>query len=163
MSPPLKRLNFERGDGVAALLYKRSKQTVVLVKQFRYPSYAAGQGWLLEVVAGMLKRGEDAEVVMRNEITEETGYQVGQLTPVGSFFLSPGGSSERIHLYFTEVVDEDRFNHSGGLEVEGEDIEVVELPVSHVLEMIDDGAFADAKTLVALLWFRSEVLLNVHH
>ena len=60
MSPPLKRLNFERGDGVAALLYKRSKQTVVLVKQFRYPSYAAGQGWLLEVVAGMLKRGEDA-------------------------------------------------------------------------------------------------------
>ena len=77
--------------------------------------------------------------------------------------MSLGGSSERIHLYFAEVVDENRFNHGGGLEEDGENIEVVELPVSHVLEMINDGAFAGAKTLVALLWFRSEELRNMHH
>ena len=63
---------------------------------------------------------------MRNEITEGAACQVGYLPAVGSFFLSLGGSSERIHLYFAEVVDEDRFNHGGDLEEDGEDIQGVE-------------------------------------
>ena len=64
----------ERGDGVAALLYRTDEDRVVLVRQFRYPAWLRdGPGWILEIVAGMLKEGEDPQEAMRREIREETG------------------------------------------------------------------------------------------
>ena len=158
MSPVLKRLNFERGDGVAALLYKPADQVLVLVRQFRLPSYMAGEGWLLEIVAGMLERAQDATAVMRREVAEETGYEVDNLIPIGSFFLSPGGSSERIHLYFAEVTDQSRSHSGGGRADEDEDIEVVEIPLAACWQMVEDGAISDAKTLIALMWFKCRQL-----
>ena len=47
---------------------------MVLVRQFRYPAWLRdGPGWILEIVAGMLKEGEDPQEAMRREIREETG------------------------------------------------------------------------------------------
>ena len=58
MSPVVRRLNFERGDAVAALLHHTERDTAILVNQFRYPSYEKGPGWITEVVAGMIDKGE---------------------------------------------------------------------------------------------------------
>ena len=42
MSPPVRRLNFERGDSVAVIIFKRKTQRILLVNQFekapRFPS-----------------------------------------------------------------------------------------------------------------------------
>ena len=38
----------------------------------------------------------------------------------------------------------------GGVASEGEDIEVLELPIDHALAMIADGRIADAKTIMLL-------------
>ncbi len=76
MSEPVRRLVFERGDAAAALLWNRDIQKVILIKQFRYPTYKKGPGWLWEVVAGMVDQGERPEETIRREVREEAGYQV---------------------------------------------------------------------------------------
>src|SRR5579875_2149929 len=81
MSQPVRRLVFERGDAVAAIVWHRDIQKVILTNQFRYPAYEKGPGWIYEVVAGMLDANEQPEEAMRREMIEEIGYQPGILTP----------------------------------------------------------------------------------
>jgi ADP-ribose pyrophosphatase len=157
LSPPLRRLSLERGDGVAALLYKPRQQRVVLVRQFRYPAHTHGDGWLLEVVAGMVGQDESPAATIRREIAEETGYQVATLQLTATFYLSPGGSSERIFLYYGEVDDDTPRHPGGGLVEEHEDIEVVEMELAEVWQALDTGEIADAKTLVALMGLRQRL------
>ena len=121
---------FNGGDGVTALLYQPKSDSLVLVRQFRYPAWVRqGPGWILE----------------------ETGHEVCNLQHVSTFYLTPGGSSKRIFLYYGEVAVDDRRKPGGGLADENEDIEVVEIAV-------DRGEIVDAKTLIALMWFRNHRL-----
>src|SRR5215813_8266299 len=74
MSEEIRRLNFERGDSVAALLLDGKKGVVYLVEQFMYPTLAKAGGWLETVAAGMIDEGETPEEAVRREIREETGF-----------------------------------------------------------------------------------------
>lgn len=156
LSPELTRLSLERGDGVAALLYCAQTDSLILVRQFRYPAWVRqGPGWILETVAGMLDKDEAPEQTVRREILEETGYQVSHLELVSTFYLTPGGSSERILLYYGEVTTADRREEGGGLKDENEDIEVVKIAVDDAFAAVEQGEIVDAKTLIALMWFRN--------
>ena len=92
------------------------------MRQFRYSTYEKGPGWLLETVAGVIEPVEAPEAVARRELLEEAGYRVGELESVGCFYLTPGGSSERIYLFFAEVENVDRVTDGGGVDAEGEDM-----------------------------------------
>ena len=154
MSDPVRRLVFERGDSAAALLLNRDTQKVILIKQFRYPTYEKGPGWLCEVVAGMVDQNEPPEETIRREVHEEIGYQVGDLQPIATFYVSPGGSSERIWLYYAEVGEADRVAAGGGRAAEHEDIEQVELSLPELWTAIEEGKIMDAKTLIAVQWLQ---------
>lgn len=157
MSPCVKRLVFERGDAVAVLVYDRVADVFVLTEQFRYPTYEKGPGWLREVAAGMIDDGEPDDTA-RREVEEELGYRIdGEPTAIGTFYLSPGGSSERIHLFYAEVCDDDRVSEGGGLASEGEDIRVVRVPAGELEDLLRGGV-QDAKTFIALQWFQHNVL-----
>src|SRR5207245_10055937 len=82
MSEPVRRLVFERGDAAAALLLNRDTQKVILIEQFRYPTYKKGPGWLWEVVAGIVDQGEQPQETIRREVREEIGYKVDDLHPI---------------------------------------------------------------------------------
>src|SRR5579884_4163816 len=71
MSQPVRRLVFERGDAVAAIVWHRDRQKVILTNQFRYPAYEKGPGWIYELVAGMLNANAQLEEAMRRELTEK--------------------------------------------------------------------------------------------
>src|SRR2546421_10910966 len=73
MSRPVRRLVFERGDAVAAIILNRDTQKVTLINQFRYPTYEKGPGWIYEVVAGILEPNEKPEDAIRREMLEEIG------------------------------------------------------------------------------------------
>src|SRR6266542_2122826 len=162
MSDVITRLNFERGDSVGVLLYDTAEDALVLVRQFRYPDYAslpanarAGEGaqqaWLLEIVAGVKDADRGVEDVAHKELLEEAGYNViGALQHIATIYPSPGGTSERIHLYLGNVDHRRQAGQGGGVVAEGEDTQVVVLPFQEAMEMVARGEIRDAKTIVAL-------------
>lgn len=155
MTPPLKRLVFERGDSVAAIVYHREEKRLLFLQQFRYPTYEKGPGWLIEVVAGMQEHGEPAEDALKREILEEMGYEVSHLEPIATFYLSPGGSSERIVLFYAEVTAAGKIGSGGGLLDENEDIVTVSYSPEELAAAVAAGEIQDAKTLVGILWFQA--------
>jgi nudix-type nucleoside diphosphatase (YffH/AdpP family) len=153
MTPAVKRISLERGDSVAAIVFNRSSQRLMFTRQFRYPTYEKGPGWIVEIVAGMQEVGEDPEVALRREILEEAGYQAHSIELIARFYVSPGGSSERVTVYYVEVTSTGKVAAGGGLIAENEDIETVWLSPDELRMAIDAGAIQDAKTLIGALWF----------
>lgn len=154
------RETYDRGDGAAVLLCDRSDNSVILIRQFRYPAFYRGEDpFLIEVCAGKLD-GDDAETCARKEAVEETGYPVvGELIKAFDCFASPGSVTERLVL-FVGFVDAPADGGGGGLHEEGEDIEVLRLPFAKALQMVETGEIADAKTILLLQYAALKGLLS---
>jgi len=146
-SEPVRRLVLERGDSAAALLVRGD--TAWLVEQFRIAAHERGDGWLLELAAGMVGAGETPEVALKREVLEETGFEIAGLQPLGRFYLSPGGSSEHVHLYVAQVSRQ--VAAGGGLASEGEDIRLVPFSRAGLRDAWHQGRLVDAKTLIAVM------------
>jgi ADP-ribose pyrophosphatase len=155
MTPVVKRLCFERGDSVAAIIKHRDSGAFLFLKQFRYPTVEKGPGWILEVVAGMQEHGEEPEVSLRRELIEEIGYDADLIEPIATFYVSPGGTSERIHLFYAEVSEGSRKGTGGGLLEENEDIATVRYSEAEIDQALARGDIQDAKTLVGIFWLRA--------
>lgn len=153
MSPRQTILNLERGDAVGVLLHDVQRDVLIFAEQFRYAAHErTGQGWILDIIAGMVEEGESAEQVARREAVEEAGYRLEELEFVATFFVSPGGSTERIHLFYAPFSAPERLSEGGG--VDDEDIRLVELPFDEAWAGVQDGRICDAKTIIALQWLR---------
>jgi len=157
ISKELVRLNFDRGDSVAALLINHTEEKLILIKQFRYPVYTIDKNnaWTWEIVAGMVENNLTPEETIIHEIAEETGYQVSKVNPLFYFYPTPGGSNEKVYLYFAEIEKKDQITSGGGVTTEGEDILVQEISFTNAFKMLDSGEIMDAKTIIALQWFKA--------
>lgn len=141
---------YDRGNGAAALLYRRSTGDVVLTRQFRMPVFLNGHhGMLIEAAAGLLDEAEPEERIIR-EVEEETGYRPVHVRKVFEAFMSPGSVTEKLHLFLAEIDEVERTDGGGGKIEEGEDIEVVEMKLDDALAMIASGEIADAKTIMLI-------------
>ena len=141
---------YDRGNGATILLYNREKRTVILTRQFRFPVYINGHdGYLIEAAAGLLDNMAP-EKRIKAEAEEETGYQIDRVEKVFDAFMSPGSVTEKLYFYIAEYRPGDRKGQGGGIEAEGEDIEVLEWPVDQALQAIDDGLIVDGKTIMLL-------------
>ncbi|MBX4826788.1 NUDIX domain-containing protein [Klebsiella grimontii] len=141
---------YDRGNGAVILLYNREKQTVVLVRQFRFPVWINGHdGFLIEAAAGLLDNASpEARIVAEAE--EETGFRVTRIEPVFIAYMSPGSVTEKLYFFIAEYSADDRHGDGGGLATEGEDIEVLEWPLEKALRAIGEGEIVDAKTIMLL-------------
>jgi nudix-type nucleoside diphosphatase (YffH/AdpP family) len=145
-----KREVFDRGHAAALLAYNLANRTIVLTRQFRLPAFLAGHDDLLiEVAAGMLD-DETPEKRIRAEAEQEIGYRLHDVRKVFEAFMSPGAVTEKLHFFVAEYDAAMRISSGGGLADEGEDIEVLELPVDAALAMISDGRIVDATTIMLL-------------
>ncbi|NRF66000.1 NUDIX domain-containing protein [Aquincola sp. S2] len=145
-----KRETYDRGNGAVLLLYNRARRTVILTRQFRYPAYVNGHdGLLIEAPAGLLDDASPEECI-RAEAQQEVGFHVRTPRKVFEAFMSPGSVTERLHFFVAEYDPADRTGSGGGLEEEGEDIEVLELGVDAALAMVERGEICDAKTIMLL-------------
>ncbi|MFD3529986.1 NUDIX domain-containing protein [Streptomyces sp. NPDC058664] len=147
------RETYDRGDGAVVLPYDAERGLVLLTRQFRYPAYVNGHpdGMLVEAAAGLLDDDDPLDAV-RREAAEELGVTLGPLTHVLDAYMSPGSVTERLHFYAAPYTPADRDGSGGGLEEEGEDIEVLELSFADALAMVRDGHIADGKTILLLQW-----------
>jgi nudix-type nucleoside diphosphatase (YffH/AdpP family) len=144
------RETYDRGNCAAILPYDPARRTVLLARQFRYPAYVNGyDDLLIEAAAGVLD-GATPEIRIRAEAEEELGYRLGDIRKIFEAFTSPGSVTEKLHFFVAEYDPSMRINDGGGLADEGEDIEVLELPINQALAMITDGRIQDAKTIMLL-------------
>ena len=145
-----RRESYDMGDGAAILLLDRSSNTVLLIKQFRWPPFEWGyKQMLVEAVAGKLD-GDDPETCVRREAMEEAGITVGKVRLVTWCFASPGAVKERLSLFIGDYDAVAPRQKGGGHESEGEDIETVELPLDDALAMVARGEIVDMKTILLL-------------
>ena len=93
---------YDRGNGATLLLYNRDARTVILTRQFRFPTYINGHnGYLIETAAGLLDNMA-AEQRIKAEAEEETGYQISHVEKVFEAFMSPGSVTETLHIFIAE-------------------------------------------------------------
>ena len=151
---------YDRGNGAAILLYNKQRGTIILTRQFRLPALLGGHpdGMLLEVPAGLLD-GDDPVTAIRREAEEETGYRIADVKEVFSAIMSPGSVTEQLHFFTAECTAADRVSAGGGHKDEGEDIEVLEVPLKDALVMIDKGEIIDAKTIMLVLYAKLNALI----
>ncbi len=152
---------YDRGDGAGILLYNKEKQTVILTKQFRMPTYMNDNedGFLIEVCAGLLDKDNPEACIIR-ETEEEVGYRLKKVKKVYEAYSSPGVMTEKMHFFIGEYTDDMKVNDGGGLDSEHEDIEVLELPFEVAIEMLNTGQIEDTRTIVLLQYAIIHKLLD---
>jgi len=152
---------YDRGNGAAILLYNKEKQTVILTRQFRLPTFLNGNesGMMIEVCAGLLDENNPEDCIKR-ETEEETGYRIQDVKKVFEAYMSPGAVTEILYFFTAEYHPEMKVSEGGGLASEHEYIEVMELNFNQAMEMVYTGEIKDAKTIILLLHAKSQSLLN---
>lgn len=133
------------GGGAAVLVAKDGK--ILLERQFRYP-----YGEILwEIPAGKRDKGEDFITTAKRELEEETGYVAEKLVKLFEIYPTPGYTNEVIGIFKAEGLREGKTNFD-----EDEDIVSEWIPEEQVFKMTENGEIKDAKTLIALLWYKAE-------
>ncbi len=132
--------------GACVLAVKDGK--ILLEKQFRY---AYGKE-IYELPAGKRDKGEDFEVTAKRELEEETGLIPLNLQKITEIYPTPGYTDEVIGLFYADRFEEGRLHFD-----DTEDLTSEWVDIDEVYKMVDEGEIPDAKTLVALLWYKNGI------
>lgn len=152
--PLFTRELFIRGDATCVLPYDPARDEVVLLEQFRLGALGRDQSpWLLELVAGMNEDGETPEQVAQREGQEEAGLSFQRLDKICDYLVSPGGSTEMIHLY-VGLVSTETAGGIFGVEHEHEDIRAHVVSADEAIAMIQDGRINNAAAIIAIQWLQ---------
>lgn len=146
-----------KGAASAVIAYDPKEDSVILVEQIRigaaYHLESNRSPWLLELIAGMVEKGEKPEEVALRESEEEAGIQVKNLTHCLSVWDSPGGTVERIHLFAGEV-DSSQAKGIYGLAEENEDIRVQVVKREQAYQWICEGKIDNGIAVIGLQWLQ---------
>ncbi|PJG82580.1 ADP-ribose diphosphatase [Caviibacterium pharyngocola] len=143
-----------KGAASAVVAYDPQADSVVLVEQVRIGAYdpqSSQSPWLLELIAGMVEKGEMPEEVALRESEEEAGVKIEHLRHAISFWDSPGGVLERIHI-FAGKVDSTTAKGLHGLAEEHEDIRVRVVKRETAYQWVCEGKIDNGIAVTGLLW-----------
>ena len=147
----LQREVYAIGPSVVVLPFDPRRSTVLLTRQFRLPAHVNGDApRLVEACAGNVEGGDEPAETARKEAEQEMGCGLRDLREVFTLYMSPGVTAEKAHFFVAEYGPEARSGAGGGLREEGEDIEVLELPLAEAWAMVERGEIVDAKTVLLL-------------
>ena len=143
----LEMIRHSGASAIVPLLRMPSGETaILLIRQYRY----AAEGFVYEIPAGRLEKGESPEDCAHRELKEETGYTAGQMTSLTTIFTTPGFTDERIDLFLAR----DLVAGTSALEVD-EILDLHPVPPGEAMQMIRSGQIQDGKTIVGLLFAAS--------
>ncbi|MCF8063468.1 MAG: NUDIX hydrolase [Deltaproteobacteria bacterium] len=137
---PARRIRIDHPEASAVIPLTRGGEAV-MVRQYRY---ALGME-TLEIPAGKVDPGEDAEACARRELLEETGYRAGELVRLYTYTPAIGYSNERIHIFAAPDVDPQSEKTD---EREISSVEII--PLEALRTMVRKGEILDGKTLIGL-------------
>jgi hypothetical protein len=160
MSGYVTQLNFESGDAFAILLFNVHTNSVRLVEQFKLPVLLARRrddptnqdGWIVEVLAGMVRADQRPDARLRFEMLEH-GYVIEQPELICKFLSCPGGISERIFLFSAKITNGNdlRSEFSDG------NIRSFEVGVNDLFDQLENGKIEDPKLIIAAYWLRERL------
>jgi ADP-ribose pyrophosphatase len=130
--------------GAAVILPVLDDHRIVLIHNYR----EAVRTELLEVPAGTIDPGESAQTCAGRELTEETGYTAGSVTPLVDCYSSPGILNERMYGFLATDLTPGPTAHESG-----EQIRVTTTTLDEALEGIRTGRILDGKTILMLLYY----------
>jgi ADP-ribose pyrophosphatase len=116
---------------------------VLLIKQYRY----AAEGYMYEIPAGRLNKGESPSECAARELKEETGCTAEQIEYLTTVYTTPGFTDEKIHLFLARGLKAGATAHEAD-----EFLELEPMLLSRALEMIESGDIQDAKSALGLLF-----------
>jgi nudix-type nucleoside diphosphatase (YffH/AdpP family) len=147
----LRREVYAIGASAVVLPFDPRRSTVLLTRQFRLPAHLNGDApRLVEACAGNVEGGDGPAETARKEAEQEMGCALRRLREVFTLYMSPGVTTEKLHFFTAEYDEGARSGKGGGLREEGEDIEVLEMPLAEAWAMVGRGGIADAKTVLLL-------------
>lgn len=130
-----------RHPGSAGIVAVHDDHTVSLVRQYRHPTVK----YLLEIPAGSRDEFEPPEECAARELEEELGLVAESWEKLSEFFVSPGFCGEKMWVYLATDLTETTAHPE-----DDEHLEIVRLPLTRSLEMIEAGEIEDAKTIIGL-------------
>ena len=132
--------------GAAAILAFEGKK-VILVRQHRFPI-----GYVLEIPAGTLEKGEKPRTCALREIQEETGYKAKKMTHFLTYYPSVGYNTEAIHCFVATGLTK-----TGDLKLDYDEVmSVVKMDFTKLVGMIKAGKIVDSKTICAALTYAAK-------
>ena len=132
----------EQGNAVAVLAIDDDE--VILVNEFRYPV-----GYVLEIPAGSVDKGETPLKCAKRELLEETGYKAKRIEHLIRFFPKLGYNTQIIDCYVaTELTKISEPNLD-----EDELITVKKIKFKKLLNMIKNGKISGSYTICAALTY----------
>ncbi|WP_462413113.1 NUDIX hydrolase [Neobacillus sp. Marseille-QA0830] len=131
--------------GVCIFPIARNNQ-ILCLKQYRH----ALKDWQWELPAGMIDL-EDASPLeaAKRELEEETGYTAEHWMDLGSFYPSPGSTSEEIFLFAAAGLTKTQPNLESS-----EQIELHKIKMEDLKEMTINGQFNHGAGLAAILRYK---------
>jgi ADP-ribose pyrophosphatase len=121
---------------------------VLLIRQYRHPLRAL----MWEIPAGLLDlEGEPPEICARRELLEEAGVSARVLIPLLTLALSPGGTSERIHIFKATGLDVDADSRPQTGEAEERDLPQLWVPLDEAVARCLNGSITNATAVAAIL------------
>ena len=140
------RKKLDRPDAVTVFLYNKTRDIIILVKQYRYPIKSDS----LELPAGHILPDETPENCAKRELKEETGYSAGKIEKIFEYHPSTEYSDQVYHIFIAEDLKEGKTNRE-----KYELIDVELLDFKSVIEKITDGTIKDGRTITAVLLGKS--------
>ena len=140
------RREIVKHPGAAAILAFDEKGKIILVRQHRFP-----RGYVLEIPAGTLDKGESPKRCALREIQEETGYKAKRMTHLITYYPSVGYNTEAIHCFVASGLTSGKMN----LDTD-ESITVKKMDLSRLIKMIKSGKIIDSKTICAVMVYAAK-------
>ncbi|WP_078545923.1 NUDIX hydrolase [Litchfieldia alkalitelluris] len=139
--------------GAVAVIGVTKEDRILMVRQYRKPMERV----MVEIPAGKLEKGEEPIVTAARELEEETGYVCEKLTPLISFYTSPGFADELVHLYVAENLQ--KKENAASLD-EDEFVDLLEVTLEEALDLLDKREIYDAKTAYAIQYLQLQRKVN---
>lgn len=123
-------------DSVSILIYNKDNDSVVIVKQFRPAVFLKNNdGYMYELCAGLVdKKNKTIEEIAKEEVLEECGYKIDNITKIAQFYSSVGTSGSKQSVFYTEVCNSQKITNGGG--IDDECIEVIEIKVNKMKDLL---------------------------
>jgi ADP-ribose pyrophosphatase len=137
------RREYIRHPGAAVMVPMPDPETVVLVRQFRYP---LGRHFY-EMPAGKIDPGEETLATAKRELLEECGYEAAEWRHMATIHPCIGYADERMELYLAR-----QLRDVGRTPDEDEFLERVTMSFAEALRWVKEGKITDQKTVIGLLW-----------